>query len=64
MAIDDPDIQPFLNFDTVDSNKENSKPSGNIKTSSQVNHMEEDFDDEDGGIKYCRLKSTVHQATS
>jgi hypothetical protein len=31
MAIDDPDIQPFLNFDTVDSNKENSKPSGNIK---------------------------------
>lgn len=26
MAIDDPDIQPFLEIDTAEDNKENDKP--------------------------------------
>ena len=29
MAIDDPDIQPFLEIDTNENNKENDKPIAN-----------------------------------
>ena len=32
MAIDDPDIQPFLEIDTAEDNKENDKPIANDMT--------------------------------